>query len=219
MKNAVLKVYGILDPAVSGGRSPADLAQAAVAGGMTLLQYRDKTGSTRDIIEAVRAIRAAIAGSGVPLLVNDRVGVALAAGADGAHVGQDDMAPEDARRLLGPEAIIGLSVKTPAEAAAAPLDLLDYVCIGGVFATTSKDNPNPPVGVDGFAGLAAQIRVRAPGYPVGAIAGITAETAGSLIAAGADGVAVISEIFGKDDVEAAARKLREAVDAALAQRN
>ena len=88
-------------------------------------------------------MKAALAPFGVPLLINDRVDVALAAGADGAHVGQDDMAVEDARRLLGPKAIIGLSIKTVAQAEAAPIDLLDYVGIGGVFATTSKDNTEP----------------------------------------------------------------------------
>ncbi|PLX37299.1 MAG: thiamine phosphate synthase [Hyphomicrobiales bacterium] len=218
MKRDVLRVYGIIDPAVAGDRSLPDLAREAVAGGITILQFRDKTGSTQDMIAAAKAIRAALAGSGVPFLINDRVDVALVSGADGVHVGQDDMAPEDARRLLGPDAIIGQSVKTHAEAEAAPLDLLDYVCMGGVFATSSKNNPNPPVGVEGFATLVNAIRARVPGYPVGAIAGITAETAGSLIAVGADGVAVISEIFGKDDVRAAAETLRRAVDGALAER-
>ncbi len=93
----------------------------------------------------------------MPLLINDRVDVALAAGADGVHVGQDDMAVADARRLLGPEAIIGLSIKTVAQAAAAPIDLLDYVGIGGVFATTSKDNTSAPIGPAGLARIAERV--------------------------------------------------------------
>src|SRR5919198_494274 len=87
----------------------------------------------------------------VPLLINDRIDVALAAGADGAHVGQDDMPVEDARRLLGADAIIGLSGKTVEQAEAVPIDLVDYVAIGGVFATWSKDNPDPPIGAAGLA--------------------------------------------------------------------
>ena len=114
----------------------------------------------------------------MPLLINDRVDVALAAGADGVHVGWDDMPVADARRLLGREAIIGLSIKTRAQIEAAPLDLLDYVCIGGVFETSSKDNKEPPVRPEGFAALAAHLRSRAPNMPVGAIAGIDEQQCG-----------------------------------------
>ena len=103
------------------------------------------------MIEEARAMKAVLAGTGVPLVINDRVDVALAAGADGVHVGQDDMAAADARRLLGPTAIIGLSIKSVALANAAPLEAIDYAGIGGVYATTSKDNPDPPIGVGGLA--------------------------------------------------------------------
>src|SRR4029077_12677947 len=159
-----------------------------------LVQLRDKRGDTRSMVERARALKAALAPFGVPLLINDRVDVALAAGADGAHVGQDDMAVADARRLLGRDAIVGLSVKTAAQAEAAPIELLDYVGIGGVFATTSKDNPDPPIGVAGFARIGAVFRRRAPQLPLCAIAGIDASNAGSVVAAGADGVAVISAL-------------------------
>ncbi|MGQ7792659.1 thiamine phosphate synthase [Faunimonas sp. B44] len=206
-----LTLYGILDPARSRGRPLPDLARAAVSGGATLLQYRDKTGSTRQMVDAVRAIRAAVAGSGVPLLVNDRVDVALAAGAEGVHVGQDDMAAGDARRLLGPQALIGLSVKTEAEATGSPLDEIDYVCVGGVFETQSKDNPGA-VGVAGWRALAAILRRRRPGLPVGAIAGIDETNAAAIVAAGAEGVAVISALFMADEVEAAAARLRRIVE-------
>src|SRR3954464_9873110 len=106
-----------------------------VAGGATLIQLRDKNGSTRRMIEEARAIKAALAGSGVPLVINDRVDVALAAEADGVHLGQDDMPAQDARRLLGRLAIIGLSIKSVAQAHAAPLEAIDYAGIGGVYAT------------------------------------------------------------------------------------
>jgi len=136
------------------------------------VQLRDKHGSTRRLIEEARAIKAMLQSAGTPLLINDRVDVALAAGAEGVHVGWDDMDPREARRLLGPQAIIGLSIKNRAQVEAAPLDALDYVCVGGVFATTSKDNPDPPIGLAGFRQLANEIRARQQNLPVGAIAGI-----------------------------------------------
>jgi thiamine-phosphate pyrophosphorylase len=154
----------------------------------------------------------------VPLLINDRVDVALAAGADGVHVGQDDMAVADARALLGPQAIIGLSIKTVAQAEAAPLELLDYVCVGGVFATTSKDNPDPPIGLTGLRRIVDVFRARQAGFPVGAIAGIDAGNAAETVAAGADGVAVISTLSLAPDPTAATRALRQVLDAALATR-
>lgn len=213
-----LRLYALVDPDRSGGRRLDDIARAVVAGGATLVQLRDKTGSTLRQIEETKAIKAALAGSFVPVLVNDRVDVALAAGADGVHVGWDDMPVADARALLGREAIIGLSIKTPEQARAAPLELLDYVCIGGVFETQSKDNPQPPVGAGGFAELAGIIRGRAPDMPAGAIAGIDESNAARVIAAGADGIAVISALSLAPDPKAAAQKLRGIVDAALGRR-
>ncbi len=124
----------------------------------------------------------------------------------------------DARRLLGAGAIIGLSVKTPAQAAAAPVDLLDYVGIGGVFATASKTNPDPPIGTAGLSRIAEIFRRRAPTLPLCAIAGIDAGNAASAVAAGADGVAVISALSLAADPAAAARELRAVVDTALAER-
>jgi thiamine-phosphate pyrophosphorylase len=209
-----LRLYAIVDPERAAGRPLDDLARAVAAGGATLVQLRDKLGSTRRMVEEARAVKAALAGR-APLLVNDRVDVALAAGADGVHVGQDDMAAADARRLLGPAALIGLSIKTVAQAEAAPLDVLDYVCVGGVFATSSKDNPDPPIGVGGFRTILNALRARAPDLPVGAIAGIDTTNAGELIAAGADGVAVISVLSLAPDPAAAARALRGIVDAAM----
>lgn len=213
-----IRLYALADPARAGGRPLAELARQVAAGGATLVQLRDKTGTTRMLVEEARAIRAALAGSGVPLLINDRVDVAMAAGADGVHVGQDDMAVADARALLGPEAIIGLSIKTVAQAAAAPLELLDYVCVGGVFATSSKDNPDPPIGLAGLSRIAAAFRARRADFPVGAIAGIDAGNAADTIAAGADGVAVISALSLAPDPAAATRTLRTVLDRALAER-
>jgi thiamine-phosphate pyrophosphorylase len=219
MANPVdLRLYSLVDPQRDGGHPLPDLARAVVAGGATLIQLRDKAGTTRQMIERARALRAALAGTGVPLLINDRVDVALAAGADGVHIGWDDMAVEDARRLLGPRAIIGLSINSAERAAAAPLALLDYVAVGGVFATTSKDNPNPPKGVEGAKALADIIRRRPPAMPVGAIAGIDASNAADVMAAGFDGICVISALSLARDPAAAARELRRIVDAANPQR-
>lgn len=218
-----LRLYALVDPERANGRALDDLARRVVAGGATLVQLRDKHGTTRRLVEEARAIKQALGASGVPLLVNDRVDVALAAGADGVHVGQDDMAVADARRLLGDRAIIGLSVKTVAQAREAPVDLLDYMAIGGVFATTSKDNPDPPVGTDGLRAIAAAVRARAAKLPtaklpIAAIAGIDRRNAGDVIAAGADGVAVISALSMTADPTEAARALRAIVDRALATR-
>jgi thiamine-phosphate pyrophosphorylase len=163
-------------------------------------------------------VKKALAPLRVPLLINDRVDVALACGADGVHVGQEDMAVDDVRRLLGPSAIIGLSIKTVAQAEAAPVELLSYVGIGGVFATTSKDNPKPPIGAEGLAKVAAVFRRRAPALPLCGIAGIDAGNAAQVIAAGADGIAVISALSSKGDPRAAAQELRRIADGALAAR-
>jgi thiamine-phosphate pyrophosphorylase len=213
-----LRLYALLDPERAGGRDLAELARLVALGGASLVQLRDKRSETRRMVERARAIKAELVPFGIPLLINDRVDVALAADADGVHVGQDDMAVEDARRLLGRDAIIGLSIKTAAEADAAPLELFDYAGVGGVFATASKNNPDPPIGTDGLARIAARIRGRAAKFRLCAIAGIDAGNAGAAIAAGADGVAVISALSLAGDPQAAARALRGAVDQALAQR-
>jgi len=209
------RLYAIIDPERAGSHTLTDLAQAVVRGGATVVQLRDKHADGRRLVEEARAIKAALEPSSVPLLINDRVDVALASEAAGVHLGQDDMAVADARRLLGPAAVIGLSVKTIAQAEAAPVDLLDYVGIGGVFTTTSKDNPDPPIGTQGLARIIEVLRRRAPKLRLIAIAGIDAGNAARVIGAGADGVAVISALSLAPDPAAAARELRQIVDAAL----
>lgn len=212
-----LRLYALIDPAVSGGRTLTDLV-LRVARSATLVQLRDKHGSTRTMIEEARALRAVLEPSNIPLLVNDRVDVALAAEADGVHIGQDDMAPDDARLLLGRGAIIGLSIKTAQQAKVAPLDLLDYVAIGGVYGSTSKDNTAAPIGIDGLRTIVAVIRARDRHFPICAIAGINSGNAADVIAAGADGVAVISALSLSPDPAVAAQDLRALVDRGLAQR-
>lgn len=210
-----LRLYAIVDPENTGGHDIVDLARAAAAGGATLVQLRDKINDTARMIDEARALKAALAPFGVPLIVNDRLDVALAAGADGIHVGQDDMAAEEARARLGPAPFLGLSVRTPAQAQAAPLGLIDYVGVGGVYATASKASGKAPVGIAGLREVVEVLRRRIGNFPACGIAGITATNAEDVIAAGADGVAVISALSHAHDPAAAARELRAVVDRAL----
>jgi len=212
-----LQLYALVDPAVAGGRSLTDLARL-IAGSATLVQLRDKHGGTRAMIEEARALRSVLEPAGVPLLINDRVDVALAAEADGVHIGQDDMSAADARLLLGRNAIIGLSLSSVRHAQDAPLDLIDYVGIGAVYPTGSKDDASAPIGVAGLREIVEVVRTRKPGFPVCAISGINAGNAADTVAAGADGVAVISALSLAPDPAKAAQELRAVVDAALARR-
>ena len=212
-----LRLYALVDPAVAGGRTLTDLA-GLIAGSATLVQLRDKHRSTRAMVEEARGLRAVLEPAGVPLLINDRVDVALAVEADGVHIGQDDMTAEDARLLLGRTAIIGLSLSTVQQAQAAPLDLIDYVGIGAVYPTGSKENASTPIGVAGLHQIAQVVRALRPGFPICAISGINAGNAADTIAAGADGVAVISALSLAGDPGKAARELRAVVDDALKRR-
>ena len=211
-----LRLYGILDPDRCRARPLPDLAAAAARGGATLVQLRAKAVPTRAFVAMASAVKAALTPHGVPLLVNDRVDVALAAGADGVHVGAEDLDPATVRRLLGPDAIVGATVHHRHEADAVDPATTDYASMGPVFATGSKVPKDPPIGPEGAGALIARLRARLPGYPCCAISGITGDNAGSVIAAGADGVAVIAELFMAADVEPAARDLRRMVDRALA---
>ncbi len=211
-----LRLYAIVDPQVSGGHDLVELSRQLAAGGVTLVQLRDKLSETRAMIERARAIKAAL--GSVPLLINDRVDVALAVGADGVHIGQQDMTAQDARRLLGPDAIVGLTINSVALAEAAPLDLIDYAGVGGVYGTTSKTQQRQPIGPSGLRAVTEALRRRKPGFAVCGIAGINAGNAAAVIEAGADGVSVISALSVVADPAAAARELRRVVDQAVARR-
>ena len=213
-----LRLNAIVDPERSGGHDLATLARLCAEGGATLVQLRDKLSETRAMIATARAIKKALAPLRVPLVINDRVDVALAAGADGVHVGQDDMAVEDVRKILGRDAIVGLSIKTVAEADVAPVELLDYVGSGGVYVTLSKQQKNAPIGPEGLSRVIGALHRRAPKLPVCGIAGIDASNAAAVIAAGADGVAVISALSLAPDPAGASRTLRQVVDDALVRR-
>lgn len=208
-----IELYGILDPEHCGGRDLSELAALSAEGGVTLLQYRDKINETKAMVANARAIVDAIAGTQVPLIINDRVDVALAAGAHGVHLGQSDMDVTDARKLLGTGAIIGLSIKKIDEAQACPVDVIDYAFVGGVFLTTSKNNPSA-IGLDGWIERANIIKNKSPDLPVGAIAGINAGNVAELFNIGCDGVALISGLYGADDVAEAIQKMKHAIEGA-----
>lgn len=198
-------LYLVTDRRLSAARPLPDLVAAAVRGGATAVQLREKECCTREFVELARALKTLLRPLGVPLIVNDRVDVALAAGADGVHVGQSDMHYGDVRRLLGPSAVIGLSVETLEQAAAAPPDA-DYLGVSPVFSTPTKTDAAPEWGLAGLAALR-----RAARHPLVAIGGIHCGNAARVIGAGADGIAVVSAICAAPDPEVAARALRREI--------
>jgi thiamine-phosphate pyrophosphorylase len=164
-------------------------AQELVEGGVTMLQYRNKTGSPRRILDDAIALRQGLPGH-VRLIMNDRADLALAADFGGVHVGQEDLSPESVRRLVGPSRWLGVSTHNPEQLAAANATSADYLAIGPVFATTSKERPDPVIGLEGVR------RARAlTTKPLVAIGGITRQNCLSVIDAGADSVAVISDLI------------------------
>jgi thiamine-phosphate pyrophosphorylase len=198
-------LYLVTDPELVGGRSLLELVGAAVQGGVTLVQLRDKRAGARNLLEQARALQALLAPHGIPLIVNDRVDVAAAAGA-GCHVGQSDLPAAAARALLGEQAILGLSIDQPAQIRAVDQHLLDYVAHGPFAATGTKPDAGAPVGVAGLAALRPLTRL-----PLVAIGGLAAGNAGAAVAAGADGIAVVSAIIAAAEPAAAARRLRQAI--------
>ena len=200
-----LTLYLVVGSDVTRGRPLDEVVTAAVRGGVTLVQLREKALSDAELVAAARALKGRLAPLGVPLIVNDRAEVARAAGADGVHLGSDDLDAARAREILGPAGLIGVSAGTPEEAARVDKGLADYVGIGSVYATATKPDAGAPIGIAGLTGLARTLRP----LPVVAIGGIGARQAAEVMAAGvADGIAVVSAICGAEDPEAAARSLR-----------
>lgn len=206
------RVYVITaDPAQARGRSHLDIAEAAVRGGATAVQLRMKDAPARIVLETARRIAARCRAAGVAFIVNDRVDVALAAGADGVHVGQDDLPAEAARALLGAAPLLGVSAATPDEAAAASRGGADYLGVGAVYATATKADAGEAVGLARIREVAASCEL-----PVVGIGGITIGNAAAVVRAGAAGVAVITAVTMADDMAEATRRLREEVDRARA---
>lgn len=203
-----LFLYAVTDSKMNlkWGRSITDAVKAAVEGGATMIQLREKEADTRDFVEGAKACLKICRIHGIPLLINDRVDVALASDADGVHVGQSDMPASAARALLGPQKIIGVSCKTPEQAQQAYLDGADYIGCGGVFPTNTKEN-NLTIGLDGLKTVCLASKL-----PVVAIGGIGMSNANSVMdlrVPSLKGVAVVSALFDRDSVLAETQKLLE----------
>ncbi len=197
-------LYLVTDPDLSLGRPEEEIVRRAVAAGVTMVQYRDKNTTTKQMIEKTRLMAEICRPAGVSLIVNDRLDVALAGGADGVHLGQDDMTLPDARRIVGEAFIIGISVTTIEEAKEAKKDGADYLGANGVFPTDTKTDLCEPLGLEGVSRLAATGTL-----PIVAIGGINNKNAGDVISAGAAGVAIVSYIVGSEDIEGQCEKLLE----------
>ena len=189
----------------ASGRDLLGIVDAAVQGGVTVVQLRAKALPFREFLDL--GLRAAdrLAGTGVPLIINDRIDIALACGADGVHLGQEDMPLATARKILGGARIIGISVNTVEEARAAEAGGADYVGAGPAFATATKETVLPVLGPEGIRSIKRTVRI-----PVVAIGGINAGNAAALADSGADGIAVVSAILGAPDARRAAEDLRKA---------
>lgn len=199
-------LYLVTDRLLSLGRPIDEIVLAAVDGGVTAVQLREKDCSTREFIALARQLKALLAPRGVPLIINDRVDVALAAEADGVHIGQSDMTCRDARALLGSAALIGVSVETPAQAEEAEAWDCDYLGVGPIFPSATKLDAAPAWGLDRFAELRKKSR-----RVLVAIGGLDATNAGLLATAGADGIAVVSAICSSPNPQAAASRLCKSI--------
>ncbi|MCL4458996.1 MAG: thiamine phosphate synthase [Chloroflexi bacterium] len=209
-----LELQVILDSRFSRGRSLVEVAREAIAGGATAIQLRGKEFTTRQLLKVGQEIRQVTHRAGMLFIVNDRADVALALEADGVHLGQDDLPAGLARKILGEDRLIGISVGYVAEALQAEREGADYVSVGSIFATISKDDAGEPTG----PALIKEVK-RAVRIPVVAIGGINANNVLEVIISGADGVAVISAVVSASDVREASYRLRQAITAALKLRS
>ncbi len=196
------EIYPVTDTAISGLSHPEQVRRM-IKGGARLIQIREKSSSSREFLEAAVESVAIAAEHGVLILINDRVDIAIAANASGVHLGQEDLHPSEARKLLGPDAVIGFSTHSAEQAAAAALLPVDYIAIGPVFATTTKDKPEPVVGIDGVAAARNAVGDK----PLVAIGGIDRTNFRLVRESGADSVAVIGGILASgEDIPIAVRR-------------
>lgn len=202
MRREDLSLYLVTDRGLSLGRDLEWIVSEAVKGGVTLVQLREKDIDTREFIGLALRLKATLSPLGVPLIINDRVDVALAADADGVHIGQSDMPYAMARRILGADKIIGLSVENMEELGQANGLDVDYVAVSPVYSTATKTDTAPPFGLDGLAEA-----VRRSVHPTVAIGGMNRQTAAGVMACGADGIAVVSAISSAASPREAAEEL------------
>lgn len=196
-------LYLVTDRSLSCGRTLTEVVEEAVAGGVTCVQLREKHCSTRQFIEEGLALLNMLTPLHIPLIINDRIDVAMAIGAPGVHLGQNDMELSLARRLLGPNYIVGISVESLTDARVAAAAGADYLGVSPVFATPTKTDTAPPLGLDGLKAIRAEVDI-----PLVAIGGIKSENCGSVIGAGADGLAVVSALMSAPSPRQAALELR-----------
>jgi thiamine-phosphate pyrophosphorylase len=203
-----LSLYLVIGPDTTAGRDVTSVALAAVRGGATMVQLRYKTGAA-EIMQAAREVIEVLRPTGVPVIINDRVDLARALGAQGVHLGQGDTSPTTARATLGEDAIVGLSITDPGQLKNVDPTIVDYLGAGPIFETGSKPDAAPPLGLQALSQIAGGVRL-----PVAAIGGITEANAAAVIRAGADGLAVVSAICAADNPEEAARTLVARIDEA-----
>ncbi len=200
-------LYAITDESLSRSRTHVEIAQAVIAGGADVVQLRDKTTWGRRLYDTAGRIRELTTDAGRAFVMNDRVDIGMAVAADGVHVGVDDLPAEAARRLIGPDRILGLSARNLDEAIHAEAQGADYIGFGPIFeARKTKPDTVDPTGLDGLKQVCERVQC-----PVIAIGGITLDNAADVIRAGADGVAVISAIVAADDIAATTREFTERI--------
>lgn len=204
-------LYLVTDRTLSRGRSTVEIVKAATAGGVTCVQLREKDCGTREFIDEAQAIHPLLADKNIPLIINDRLDVALAVGAEGVHLGQSDMHISDARKIAGNSLIIGVSAESIDDAIQAEKDGADYIGVSPVFATLTKTDTGEPLGLEGIQKIRKRIDI-----PIVGIGGINHINAASVLSAGADGIAVVSAIVSADDPAAAADDLKTIIDRSTA---
>jgi thiamine-phosphate pyrophosphorylase len=202
-------LYLVTDRGLSRGRSTLEIVRAAVRGGVTCVQLREKTGSAREFIAEALQVKAFLHACGVALIINDRVDIALAVGADGVHLGQSDLPLTSARSLAGGSLAIGISAESIQDAVAAQSGGADYLGVSPVFATSTKVDTAPPLGLAGLRDIRAAVKI-----PLVAIGGLNRGNAAAVIRSGADGIAVVSAIVAADDPEQAARAIKREIETA-----
>ncbi len=202
-----LKLYLVTDRDIAGDRDIVELIEEAVRGGVTVVQLREKHASTREFLDLAIRVKTMLNKYGVPLIINDRVDIVLASGADGLHIGQSDMPYSTARELLGYQKIIGLSVETVEEAVAAEQLDVDYIAISPIFSTKTKQDIKEP-----FELVGARECREVSNHPIVAIGGINLDNCSDVISLGIDGVAVISAILGSSSPYCAARSFKEKLE-------
>ena len=206
-------LYLVTDRSLSKGRATREIVQAAVAGGVTCVQLREKDCGTREFIDEALALRPLLRDHDIPLIINDRLDVALAVEADGVHLGQSDMPIGMARKIAGNSLLIGISAESTDDALRAEQEGADYIGISPVFATPTKTDTAAPLGLEGVNKIRELVDI-----PLVGIGGINRDNAASVIEAGADGVAVVSAIVSADDPRDAAKELKALVNLALSSK-